>query len=52
MENIKYPTLITDFSEKMDKDIPWNEYPRPSMVRDSFLCFNGSWDFAVCKARI
>ena len=50
MENIKYPTLITDFSEKMDKDIPWNEYPRPSMVRDSFLCLNGSWDFAVCKA--
>lgn len=33
----------------MDKNIPWNEYPRPSMVRDSFLCLNGQWDFAVTE---
>jgi hypothetical protein len=50
MENVKYPTLITDFAEKMDKNLPWNEYPRPSMVRDSFLCLNGLWDFAICKS--
>ena len=24
-------------------DIPWNEYPRPQMKRDSFLCLNGKW---------
>ena len=39
--------LQTPFIEKMDKNIPWNEYPRPSMVRDSFLCLNGEWDFAI-----
>ena len=39
--------LTTPFIEKMDRDLPWNEYPRPSMVRDSFLCLNGRWDFAI-----
>ena len=42
-----FKTLITPYAEKMDKDCPWNEYPRPSMVRDSFICLNGKWDFAV-----
>ncbi len=27
--------------------IPWNEYPRPQLRRDSFFCLNGSWEFAV-----
>lgn len=26
----------------------WNQYPRPSLQRESFLCLNGAWDFAVC----
>lgn len=26
---------------------PWNEYPRPMMKRDSFLCLNGKWEFTV-----
>ena len=47
MQDNKYPTLTTEYVEKMDKDTPWNEYPRPSMVRDSFLCLNGQWDFCV-----
>lgn len=25
--------------------IPWEEYPRPQLVRNSFLCLNGWWDF-------
>ena len=25
-------------------EIPWNEYPRPQLERDSFLCLNGMWD--------
>ncbi len=24
---------------------PWNIYPRPQMVRDSFFCLNGEWEF-------
>lgn len=35
----------------MDKDTPWNEYPRPSMVRDSFLCLNGQWDFGHSESK-
>ncbi|MBE6768966.1 MAG: glycoside hydrolase family 2 [Ruminococcaceae bacterium] len=27
--------------------IPWNEYPRPQLRRNSFFCLNGEWDFAV-----
>ena len=44
-----FPTLKTEYIEEMDKNIPWNEYPRPSMVRDSFLCLNGQWDFALTE---
>ena len=47
MQKKKYATLTTEFIANMNKEIPWNEYPRPSMVRDSFLCLNGSWDFCV-----
>ncbi len=42
-------SLTTKYVDEMDKNIPWNEYPRPSMVRGSFLCLNGYWDFAVSK---
>ena len=44
-----YPTLRTKYIDEMEKVTPWNEYPRPSMVRDSFLCLNGEWDFAITK---
>ena len=27
--------------------IPWDEYPRPQFRRDSFLCLNGPWRFAI-----
>ncbi len=46
-EKILYETLKTEYINEMDKATPWNEYPRPSMVRDSFLCLNGEWDFKV-----
>ncbi len=49
MAKTKLPTLKTPYSEKMDKDCPWNEYPRPQLKRDSFICLNGLWDFAVTK---
>jgi len=47
-----YEILKTNFSDKMDKDLPWNEYPRPSMERESFLCLNGYWDFAESPKEI
>ena len=27
--------------------IPWEEYPRPQLRRDSFFCLNGPWRFAI-----
>ena len=27
--------------------IPWEEYPRPQLRRDSFFCLNGPWHFAI-----
>ncbi|MBR3805227.1 MAG: hypothetical protein IKJ13_00115 [Clostridia bacterium] len=47
MEQIKH--LFTKYEEDMSRDMPWNVYPRPSLVRDSFYNLNGSWDFAVTK---
>ena len=46
----KLTHLTTDYSNKMSRELPWSDYPRPSMVRDSYLCLNGYWDFAISKA--
>ncbi len=27
--------------------VPWEQYPRPQLRRESFVCLNGDWDFAV-----
>ncbi|MBR7178073.1 MAG: glycoside hydrolase family 2 [Oscillospiraceae bacterium] len=37
--------LTTPWSQQ--PDVPWNEYPRPQLRRDSFFCLNGPWRFAV-----
>ena len=50
-ENIIYKTLKTEYINDMDKAMPWNEYPRPSLVRDSFICLNGEWDFATSEEK-
>ena len=46
-------TLLTPEGERLigsrEKGIPWNEYPRPRLERDSFICLNGEWDFCTCK---
>ena len=35
--------LVTPFES--DTTSSWNEYPRPSFKRDSYLCLNGKWEF-------
>ena len=42
-----YETLITPYYDAMDRDLPWNVYPRPQLKRDSFICLNGEWDFKI-----
>lgn len=33
----------------MKKTIPLSEYPRPQFIRDSYLCLNGIWEYAIRK---
>lgn len=47
---IDMKTLSTVYSERMDTSCPWNEYPRPILKRDSFICLNGEWNFAYSES--
>ena len=29
--------------------IPLSEYPRPQFKRDSYICLNGYWEYAIRK---
>ena len=39
--------LLTQFGEKVNKELPLNDYPRPQMARDSFQNLNGIWKYAI-----
>lgn len=40
--------LTTPFeADAKNAEIPFAEYPRPQMKRDSYFCLNGEWDFEV-----
>ncbi len=46
------PHLVTDLKTPFEADlaetgIPFAEYPRPSLKRDSYCCLNGTWDFRI-----
>ena len=38
-------SLTTPWSDQ--PELPWNEYPRPQLRRESFFCLNGPWRFAI-----
>lgn len=42
--------LQTKWEKKLSRTNPLNEYPRPQLVRDSYLSLNGEWDFAFSKS--
>lgn len=44
--------LSTVFSGSMDRAKPWQEYPRPQLVRDSYFSLNGLWDYAITGDRM
>ena len=44
-ETARIVSLTTRWSEQ--KGIPWNEYPRPQLRRESFFCLNGPWRFSI-----
>ena len=39
--------LMTAWGEKLDRDHPLPEHPRPQLRRDSFLNLNGRWMYAI-----
>jgi len=41
--------LYTPWGASLDKERVLNEYPRPQMVRESYLNLNGEWDYAISK---
>lgn len=41
--------LLTRWGENLDKTNPLAEYPRPSLMRKSWLNLNGSWQYAITK---
>ena len=38
--------LITEWGEALDRSAPLPEYPRPQLVRGSYLNLNGPWEYA------
>ncbi len=54
MSNKKYETAIltTDFERDIEGcDLPFSEYPRPMMRRDSYICLNGKWSFEIKREK-
>lgn len=41
----KQAPLMTEWSENIDPDNLFDEYPRPQMVRENWTNLNGVWDF-------
>ncbi len=41
-------SLRTPFEDELSETgIPFAEYPRPQLKRESYCCLNGTWDFAI-----
>lgn len=43
--------LMTKWGKKVDKKDVLKEYPRPNLVRDSYLNLNGEWEYAITKSK-
>ena len=47
----KFCNRYTETGERlMQTPVRLSEYPRPELVRESYLCLNGEWDFAMQRA--
>lgn len=44
-------SLCTRYGKNLNPDQIHQEYPRPNMVRDSYYCLNGMWDYAINQSR-
>lgn len=39
--------LKTPWTDVVDQNKPWPEYPRPQMVREGWMNLNGPWEYAI-----
>ena len=39
--------LTTPWTDEVDLENPWPEYPRPQFVRESWQSLNGPWDYSI-----
>lgn len=39
--------MLTVYGEKLDRQLPLPEYPRPQLRRDQWLNLNGEWQYAI-----
>lgn len=44
---MQFDRLLTRFGKNLDINNPLPEYPRPQLKRDSYICLNGQWDYAI-----
>lgn len=44
--------LISRWGKEVDRCNPLPEYPRPNMVRDSYLSLNGEWDYCINQKKV
>ncbi|MFJ4915579.1 LamG-like jellyroll fold domain-containing protein [Streptomyces sp. NPDC088726] len=49
-KNLSAHRLTTTWGDKLDREHPLPEYPRPQQVRDDWKNLNGPWEFAAAKA--
>lgn len=43
--------LHTRWSDSVNKDNVWKEYPRPGMVRESYFNLNGEWEYCINQSK-
>lgn len=46
----KNVNLSTHFEKDLG-EVPWCEYPRPNLKRESFICLNGKWNFEIARGK-
>ncbi len=44
--------LSTEYQKELaSSNVPFSEYPRPSLRRESYLCLNGEWEFGILSKK-
>ena len=49
--NRELNNLYTRWGKEINKECPLAEYPRPQMKRESWVCLNGVWEYAIIDGK-